>query len=192
MSSRTTWRRIGLSLTLIGLVAACETKPADQTQKTVTYKGPLAESTNVLILFSDSAKLQIKLTAPLQHQFENSDMVFPKSMKVVFYGDNGTRVINTLEGDYGKYDKAQNLYIVRGNVKVRNDEKHQQLNTEELFFNQQKGMIYTPKETAVRVETDTEVWTGYGLEANQEFSWYHILKPTGSFLIDKTEEKKQK
>ncbi|MBG8554520.1 LPS export ABC transporter periplasmic protein LptC [Hymenobacter guriensis] len=183
MSSRTTWRHVGLSLTLMGLVAACETKPADQTQKTVTYKGPLSESTNVLILYSDSAKLQIKLTAPLQQQFENSDMVFPKSMKVVFYGDNGTRVINTLEGNYGKYDKAQNLYIIRGNVKVRNEEKHQELDTEELFFNQQKGTIYTAKETAVRVETDTEVLTGFGLKANQEFSWYRILNPTGVFTV---------
>jgi len=188
MSSRTIWYYVSLSLVLAGPLAACETKPADQTQKTVTYKGPLSESTNVLILFSDSAKLQIKLTAPLQHQFESGDLVFPKSMKVVFYGDNGQRVINTLSGDYGKYDKAQNLYIVRGKVKVRNEEKHQQLNTEELFFNQQKGTIFTAKETAVRVETDTEVLTGFGLEANQEFSRYKILKPTGTFTVQQGKE----
>lgn len=188
MRSRTLWRTVSLSLVFAGLLAACETKPDDQTQKTAPYTGPLSESTNVLILYSDSAKMQIKLTAPLQQQFESGDLLFPKSMKITFYGDNGQRVINTLEGNYGKYDKAQNLYIVRGNVKVRNDEKRQQLNTEELFFNQQKGMIYTAKETAVRVKTETEVWTGFGLEANQDFSWYHILRPTGVFTVQEGKE----
>ncbi|TYZ11468.1 LPS export ABC transporter periplasmic protein LptC [Hymenobacter lutimineralis] len=178
----------GLSAVLTGLLAGCEAKHEDLTQKTV-YTGPLVESNNVLMIFSDSAKLQAKLTAPLQQQFESGDMVFPKTLKITFYGDNGARIINTLEGNYGKYDKNQNLFTVRGKVKVRNEEKHQQLNTEELFFNRQKGTIFTAKETAVRVETDTEVLTGFGLEANQEFSRYKIFKPTGIFTVQQPDQK---
>ena len=35
----------------------------------MVYTGPLMETTNVTMLVSDSAKLQIKLTAPLEQQF---------------------------------------------------------------------------------------------------------------------------
>lgn len=179
---------VGLSVVLAGLLAGCEAKQEELAQKTA-YTGPLVESNNVLIIFSDSAKLQAKITAPLQQQFENGDMVFPKSLKITFYGDNGQRVINTLSGKYGKYDKNQNLFTVRGKVKVRNEEKRQQLKTEELFFNRQKGTIYTDKAMAVRVETDTEVLTGFGLQANQEFSRYKILNPTGVFTVQQPDQK---
>ncbi|WP_071843800.1 LPS export ABC transporter periplasmic protein LptC [Hymenobacter sp. DG25A] len=172
------WLWSGLLLAALG--TACESK-STVSVKPVVYKGPLLESQHVTILFSDSAKLQIKLTAPVQQQFENGDQVFPKGMQVVFFGKD-KQVVNTLSGNYGKFDRNSNLYIVRGNVRVNNAEKHQKLSTEELFYNKQKGTIYTDK--FVRVETLTEILTGTGLTANQEFSRYKILKPAGIFTVE--------
>lgn len=165
-----------------GLVS-CQKKEADITKKTV-YTGPLVETTNVLTLMSDSAKLQIRLKAPLEQSFENGDQIYPKGMVVTFYGGGGQRVVNTLSGNYGKLEKAKNLYIVRGDVRVSNEEKQQKMNTEELFFDRNKQLIYTDSATFVRVETPTEVLTGYGLTANQDFSRYRIKRPTGVFTID--------
>ncbi|UOQ73390.1 LPS export ABC transporter periplasmic protein LptC [Hymenobacter cellulosilyticus] len=113
-------------------------------------------------------------------------------MKVTFYSSDGQTVVNTLEGKYAKYDKAKNLYVVRGDVRVANQEKKQKMNTEELFYDRVKAIIYTKPETDVRVETLTEVLTGNGLTANQDFSLYSILNPTGIFTLSEAPPAKAK
>ena len=59
-------------------LAACE-KKAVAGPHAQLYTGPLMETTNVRTLVSDSAKLKFELTAPLEQQFENGDLViYPK------------------------------------------------------------------------------------------------------------------
>jgi len=166
---------------LLLLAAGCQKQDADLSKK-VLYKGPLLETENVETLMSDSAKLQIKLTGPLEQQFENGDMRYPKSVKVTFYEKDGKTIKNTLRGNYGKYDKAKNLYFLRGDVRVKNEEKQQSLKTEELYYDRLKGTIYTDK--FVNIQTPTERLEGYGMTATQDFSRYTILKPTGVFTVE--------
>jgi LPS export ABC transporter protein LptC len=173
------WGTWGLAL-LAGLaLLGCDQKKATGPLK--AYTGPLMETTNVLTLFSDSAKLKLRLTAPLEQQFENGDVVYPKGMTVTFYQNDGKTVVNTLTAKYGKVDKLKSLYIMRGAVKVVNVPQQQRMNTEELFFNKAKQQIYTDSAMKVYVETPTERLEGYGLTANQDFSRYRITRPTGFF-----------
>jgi LPS export ABC transporter protein LptC len=169
-----------------GLSTGCEKKEAVSTEK-VVYKGPTVEVNDVLTLVSDSAKLQVRLMAPLEQTFESGDQIYPKGVKVQFYSPDGKTVINTLSGKYGKFEKNRNLYTVRGDVRVKNEEKQQKMNTEEVFYDKAKAQIYTKPETFVRVETLTEVLTGYGLTANQDFSRYRIMKPEGVFTLDQAQ-----
>ena len=164
---------------LAGLsLAACEKKAA--TGPMLVYTGPLMETTNVRTLVSDSAKLKFQLTAPLEQRFENSDLVYPRGAMVTFYSADGKKnVINTLTAKYAKYDKAKNLYIMRGDVRVTNVPEQQRLHTEEMFFDKTKQLIYTDSAMFVKVETPTEYIDGYGLTANQNFSRYSIKRPTG-------------
>lgn len=150
----------------------------------VNYKGPLAETTNVEMLMSDSARLQMRLTAPLMQQFENDDVVYPKSLKVSFYDKPGKLVVNTLEAKYAKIEKSTQLYTMRGDVRVANTQQQQTLKTEELFYDKLKRKIYTDTAMFVRVQTPTEVLTGYGLQANEDFSRYKIRRPVGTFTLD--------
>ncbi|WP_316248053.1 LPS export ABC transporter periplasmic protein LptC [Hymenobacter sp. BT491] len=184
----TSWSWL-LAATLVAasLGLGCKDK-ATEVKKKIVYTGPTIETSNVVMLVSDSAKLQIKLTAPVQQQFESGDQIWPKNVMVTFYGQGDSasgnrKVVNTLRGNYGKYDKLKNLYIVRGDVRVHNLEKDQKMFTEEVFFDQQKAIIYTDSTTAVRVETPTETLTGNGLRANQDFSNYRIFHPTGVFTV---------
>ncbi|MBJ6107544.1 LPS export ABC transporter periplasmic protein LptC [Hymenobacter sp. BT523] len=176
------WRSAaGLVLTVLALTSCDKQKV---TGPTLVYTGPLMETTNVVELISDSAKLKFQLTAPLQQQFENSDFVWPKGVKVTFYSPDGKKtVVNTLTAKYGKYDKAKNLYTMRGAVQVVNVPKAQRMDTEELFFDKNKQIIYTDSAMAVRVETPTEILSGHGLWAKQDLNPYRIYNPTG--IIDK-------
>ncbi len=62
--------RAALLLLLAGSLAAGCKKSAPEAKKDIKYNGPLLESTNVLTLYSDSAKLQVRYTAPLEQQLE--------------------------------------------------------------------------------------------------------------------------
>lgn len=167
------------------LLDSCQ-KQADEVVKPVSYTGPLIETENVLMLVSDSAKLRIRLKAPLEQDFENGDQIFPKGLSLTFLSEDGSKVVNTIEANYGKKEKAKSLYIVRGNVRVSNVEKQQRMNTEEAFYDTGKALIYTKETTEVRVTTPTEIMTGKGLTANQDFSLYTILTPTGIFYVNPT------
>jgi len=170
---------VGAGLLALAL-AGCDKKAA--TGPTLVYNGPLMETTNVRMLVSDSAKLKFQLTAPLEQQYENGDVIYPKGVQVIFYSPDGKKtVINTLTARYGKQDKAKNLYTMRGDVRVVNVPQQQRLNTEEVFFDKTKQLIYTDTAMFVKVETPTEFLTGYGLTANQTFSRYRIKRPKGFF-----------
>lgn len=172
-------------VTLLALTG-CEKKTAAGPK--LVYNGPLTETTNVKTLYSDSAKLKFQLTAPLQQQFENGDVIYPKGVQVTFYSADGKRsVVNTLTAKYGKVEKATNIYTMRGKVEVVNVPQAQRLDTEELFYDQTKQVIYTDSATYVQVTTPTERLTGYGLTANQTFSRYSILDPKGVFAAPATQ-----
>jgi len=178
--SRQRWGGLA-GLLLVAALAGCQAK--DKEAKPVVYTGPLIETENVVTLLSDSARLHIRLTAPLEQRFENSDILYPKGVKVTFYDKPGKLIINTLVAKWGKFDNAQQLYIMRGAVKVANVPQQQALDTEELFYNRARQKIYTDSTMFVRVQTPTEVLTGYGLSANQDFSRYGIHKPKGVFSL---------
>ncbi|TLM95627.1 LPS export ABC transporter periplasmic protein LptC [Hymenobacter jeollabukensis] len=164
------------------LLGGCQDK-SSAPKKKVQYTGPTLETTNVLTLFSDSARLQVRLTAKLEQTFENGDLVYPKGVDMNFYAKDGS-LVNTLRGDYGKFTRADNKYVVRGHVRVHNQEKQQKLETEELFYDKPRARIYNDTTTAVRIETPTEVLTGFGMEANEDFSRYKIRKPVGVFSVN--------
>jgi LPS export ABC transporter protein LptC len=167
-------------LLLLVLLSFCKSSVND-IKKKVVYKGPVAETTNVNTLYSDSARLQIKLSAPLQLQYENQDGIYPKGIFMTFFDRNG-KVTNTVRANYGKYDKQKDQYFIRGNVVLENAVKKETLRTEELFWEKNTKKIHTDK--FVTIQTETDILKGHGLTANQDFSDYKILKPTGVFSLN--------
>lgn len=168
-------------LTLLGFGCKKDLKDPDKEKK---YTGPTMENHDVTTLYSDSARLLIKLQAPLQQEFENGEGVFPEGLYVEFYekekGLEG-QVTSTLRANYGRQNRDKNLYEVRGNVVVDNLTKQEKLETEQLFWDRRKARIYTEK--FVKITTPEEVIMGQGLQANQDFSNYKIKKVTGTFNL---------
>lgn len=179
------WSSASIAGLLLAALVGCQEK--QQEAPPVMYTGPLIETDNVVTLLSDSARLHVRLTSPLEQRFENSDILYPKGATVTFYDKPGKLVINTLFAKWVKFDNAKQLYIMRGTVKVANVPQQQTLNTEELFYNRGQQKIYTDSAMFVRVQTPTEVLTGYGLTANQDFSRYGIHRPVGTFTLDQAQ-----
>ena len=166
---------------LVALLAGCKSIDEDDVKKKVVYKGPISQSKDISTLYSDSARLQIKLSAPLQWQYENGDGVYPKGINMAFYDKVG-RVTNTVRANYGKYDKQKDAYFAQGNVIVNNVIKDETLRTEELHWDKQRRKLFTDK--FVTIQTKTDILKGHGMTANQDFSNWKILRPTGIFTLE--------
>ena len=145
------------------------------------YTGPAIEAENIITLFTDSAELKVKLQAPVQWELQNKDREFPEGMQVDFYDDDTTHT-SKLTANYGYYIDEAKTYKATGDVVIINDEKGEKLNTEELFWEPEKEIIYTDK--FVRIQTKDEILEGIGLEAKEDFSSYKIKKPTGQFYLE--------
>ncbi|MEJ8802542.1 LPS export ABC transporter periplasmic protein LptC [Pontibacter sp. H249] len=174
---------IGLMTLLVSMAFGCTDELQDP-DKEVKYSGPLIENKDVVTLYSDSAKLLVKLQAPVQQEFEGGDGVFPKGIYIEFYEKPG-QMTSTLKANYAKHERNKDLYLARGNVVVNNLQKQEKLETEELYWNKYKQEIYTDK--FVKITTPEEVITGKGLRANQDFSRYSITKVTGTFSLNEEE-----
>ncbi|MBC7919940.1 MAG: LPS export ABC transporter periplasmic protein LptC [Ferruginibacter sp.] len=163
---------------LLGL-CACGSEDANPTP-VKEYGGPMMEVDTIETLYSDSARLVVKMNAARQLKMFNGDEMYPKGVNIVFYDKDGT-VSATLRSDRGKYKKETNLYTVYGNVVVVDEKKGQTIRTEALNWSPVTKKIHTDK--FVTITTPTEVLKGYGLNTSQDFSAYEIQKPTGIFDV---------
>lgn len=145
------------------------------------YDGAMLEVANMETLISDSAIVRVKVKAPIQLEYVSGDSEFPEGVYIEFY-DVNKKLTTTIEADKGYFNKKENLYTATDDVEVNSLEKKQKLNTELLYWKEDKQEIYTDK--FVRIETADEILLGEGLTASQDFSSYRILKPTGELSIE--------
>jgi LPS export ABC transporter protein LptC len=133
---------------------------------------------DVTIIYSkDGATKATLFTSHFTHiqNVDPSYIEMKKGLKVEFYNDS-LQVQSTLTAKYGKYFEQNGNVLVRDSVVVTNLKK-EQLNTEELVWNEKLQKFYTEK--FVKITTPTQIIYGDGLESNQNFSEYKIINIKG-------------
>jgi LPS export ABC transporter protein LptC len=138
---------------------------------------------NFVYLRSVSGRIVAKLQSPRMTQFGGEDpyMEFPDGFKIEFY-NKLMQVESVLTAEYGiQYDKRK-LIIARKNVVIVNLIKNEQLNAEELFWDQRRKKIYS--ESKIKFTTPTQILFGAGFESDENFRDYEIFKGSGDFEID--------
>jgi len=144
------------------------------------YNGPVTELDNIVMLYSDSARLVIKMTTPKRLEMPNGEQIFPKEVNLFFYDRTG-RETSTLRSDSGRYYPVQNLFKVKGNVVVNQKVKNEILKTDELTWERDTKKIFTAK--PVTITTPTQQIRGLGLDTDQNFMNYKMRKVTGSVSV---------
>jgi LPS export ABC transporter protein LptC len=161
----------------ICLLASCN---KTDVKEPVEYTGPMSEAEKVEMFYSETDKVKIKMTADLVYEFQNGDREFPKGLYLEFFNEFG-RLESILKANQAYFFKEENKWRGRGNVEVKNVEKNEQLNTEELFWKPADKKIFTENFVTIRQQGD--VIYGVGLDAKQDLSDYTILKPTGEIEV---------
>ena len=133
------------------------------------------------ILYSDSGKVKMKLTGPQLDRYsgERPHIIFPKGVNMLFY-DDSLKVNSRLKADYGIRYEAEGGMEAKQHVEVVNV-KGEKLNTEHLIWEEGKDRIHTG--SSVTITQGRDVIYGDGLESNQDFTKYKILKPKGVFTL---------
>lgn len=169
-------REISILLVLLALFS-CTSK---ETSKFEIYEGPDNTTENITAVYTDSGRVKARVKAPIQEVLRNGDNEYTKGMNIKFFDDN-EELENTLTCNYSIKNIKTGIWTIKGDVVINNIKKKEKLNTEELFWDASEDRIWTEK--FVRIETEDQTLTGTGLESNQKFSEYEILKPIGFFEI---------
>lgn len=133
---------------------------------------------DVEILYSDSAIVRVRITAPTMLNYTERDdprQEFPDGIKVEFL-TSALSVRSTLTAKSAVREQNQGLVTTRDSV-VLTTVQQEKLETEELIWNEKTEKITTEK--FVKVTKPGEVIYGFGLEANQDFSFWKITVPKG-------------
>jgi LPS export ABC transporter protein LptC len=163
--------------TLVLISTGCEEK----IQPTVTSIAdsrtlPQQESWNSTITVSDSGRVTAIIDAGYIRVFESSQQTQMNSgVKVRFFNPEGKQT-SVLTSEEGSVDETTNNLEARKNVVVVSSDSSQ-MTTEQLFWDNQRQLIYTP--AYVEITTPKENIQGHGFESDQSLKHYRIFRVTG-------------
>ena len=145
---------------------------------------PMQTGSNVVITYTDSGRIKIKLIAPELKRFlrENDPYYeFAKGLKVIFYKPDGT-VESHITADFALFYEKQELWEARNNVVAKNESTNEQLFTEHIFWNQKEEKIYSDQFTKI-IKTDGTFCGEKGFEARQDFTKWKLYQSKGTVNV---------
>jgi LPS export ABC transporter protein LptC len=166
---------------LIMIILSCENKiPVIPKSDLITL--PSLSGKGLTTILTDSGKIQLIMTAPSMEQYDKADpkySEFKTGIKVVVY--NGKKnPVSTVTSKYAKCTD-NNLWELRDSVIVVN-ENNEKLETEVLFWNQEKDRIYTDR--FVKITSESEVTQGIGFESDSHLIKRRIFKVTATIYLN--------
>jgi LPS export ABC transporter protein LptC len=147
---------------------------------------PTQTGKNFEVQYTDSCRLQAIFKAPLVERYtkateEGPYYEFTQGIEIQFFNRN-EEVESILTARYAKYWEDKKLGMARDSVVGRNIKSGENLNTEELFWDREKQIIYSKVFT--KITNDDGVYFGEkGFEADQGFQNYKLIGSSGSVKV---------
>jgi LPS export ABC transporter protein LptC len=138
---------------------------------------------NVDVKQSEMGRLSLELTAPKMISFQTSDPYteFPNGLRIVFF-DSIMQPKTELTANYGISWDGKRTMQARGNVVVRNFQKHEQLNTESLLYDRNMRRVTTNE--FVKITQPDKIIYGKGMESDELFDNWVIRDVSGTIYIE--------
>ena len=138
---------------------------------------------NIEVIYSDSAKVKVQMHAKELKQFNNAEepySEFPKGMIVYFY-DNEQKIESEISADYAIYQNEKKIWHAKGNVIAKNLKSGDRLDSEEMFWDEEKEEIYS--NTFTRIVNENGTFYGQsGFKSNQNLTKYQLIGITNSII----------
>jgi LPS export ABC transporter protein LptC len=167
---------------LLFLFFSCENS-LDSIKK-ISFKSsdPNERTSDLNVIYTDSGYAKVEIFAKLAETYSKPERVvkLKDGIKVNFFDDNG-EILSVLTALYGEVYESRGEIMVKDSVQLRNINKKQLLETEELHWSQKDSTIFTEKPVVVR--TSEALFFGKGIKTKHDFSTYEFLKPEGKINI---------
>jgi LPS export ABC transporter protein LptC len=150
---------------------------------------PISRSTGVEIIYSDSAKVKAKLTAPLMIQLDDKTKPYsemPKGVKIIFYDDD-MKEKGTIVADYAIRREKENIIEFRKNV-VATNAQGEVFKSEELIDDQTNKKLFSTKPVQITMNNGN-VMNGTNFDSNESLYPWHINQSTGVFHVTENQGK---
>ena len=176
--------RASTSIGVLALVFSCmvERKPPIDEVAVVQQDYPDDHAFGVELMYSDSAQLKMTLKAPEVVRFLNSEepyIEYPQGIYVQFFDALGN-VSTTIRADYAHQNETTGIINAKNDVHVINS-KGEELMSEHLIWNRETERITSDE--FVRIRTEEQYITGYGLDSDQRFEDYTLKKIKGTLSL---------
>lgn len=180
-------RHLVFFIILMSLYACSDNTIAEIDNLTKMNYDPSEIAEDVRIVYSDSGKVQIKISAKkmIRRIKHNSSIEeFPEGIVVTFIDNNG-RPSSWLEADYAERNSSRKKILARGNVHFYNAKK-ESLESTEITWDENKSYLDTDKFVRLIQPERGDTSYGYGFRTNEEFTRFEIKNKTSSRInIDK-------
>lgn len=167
------------------LFTSCETN-VELIKKSEILNYPSSSGKNIVTIMRDSGNLQVIIKTPLVEQYdteESSYSEFRKGIRVDYY-DGDTVPKGSATANYAKYTQKDDLWLLQDSVIVMN-EKNEKLETELLYWDRKKDLIYT--ERFVKITTEKSITTGIGFESDSHLNRRRIKNVKAEIFFDEDE-----
>lgn len=163
------------------IIISCERK-----NETINKTEILALPTQIVkdfeTVLDDSGRIQLIMSSPLLERFTNTDppySEFRSGIKVIFY-DGHKEPVGTATAKYARFTDKKNLWELRDSVVVVNETNYK-LETEQLFWDQDKDIIYTDR--FLKITTEDQIIMGSGFESDMRLTKKRIKNPSGPIYL---------
>lgn len=142
---------------------------------------------NLKVFRTDDGNASVKIVATLAEMYNEPKQIIKlkDGLKVDFFSETG-QIISSLTALYGEIDEETGIMMVRDSVVLRNLEKKQNLETEELYYNQGDSTIFTNKNVIIKKDGKGVIGRGRGIKTTQFFYKGVVTHPEGK--IDFSED----
>lgn len=150
---------------------------------------PVDASYGVTIIYSDSATVKAKLTAPemLHYNTEEPYYEFPKGGLLIFYDPNQEET-QRVTAEYAIQQEKTAITELRKNV-VATRADGLVVKSDELFWDENKRIFYSNKQ--VTLTRDGTVQTGTSFWSNEDFTSIEFTSLIGDLLLQGNQEIKK-
>jgi LPS export ABC transporter protein LptC len=175
-------------LLLLLLLTACENDIEKINMLNTGGDYPDVKGQDIEVIYSDSAKVKVQMFAKELNQFNRAEKPyseFPQGMKVYFF-DDSMEIESEIHANYAIYYNDEKLWHAKGNVIAENHRTGERLDTEELFWDEEKEEIYSDSYTRIVNENGT-FYGQNGFRSNQSLTEYTLIGSKGVVNIQEDE-----
>jgi LPS export ABC transporter protein LptC len=175
-------------LLVVVFTCACENDIEKINLLNTSAEYPNIIGEDIEVVYSDSARVKLQMFAKSLKQFNNAEKPyseFPDGMKVYIF-DKELGIESVIQANYAIYYNDEKLWHATGNVIAENFKSGERLDTEELFWDEEKEEIYSNSYTRI-VNEDGTFYGQNGFRSNQSLTDYTLIGSKGVVNVKEDE-----